>query len=151
MKEPGKNYSRKEERLNVVSHGLGLALSVLALVLLILRSLEALSVLMTGAFIVYGLSLVILYAASTFYHSAKEPVLRYRLKVFDHIAIFILIAGTYTPFSLVSLQGRTGWIILGVAWGIAFLGAALKIFFTRKYKILSTLMYVGMGWIIILE
>lgn len=144
-----KYYSPKEERLNVISHGLGLVLSVLGLVLLVMRSLQFSNAILTTAFVVYGISLITLYSASTFYHRTQNPRLRYRLKVFDHIAIFILIAGTYTPFSLVTLSGTTGWIILIVAWIIAFLGAILKIFFTGRFKILSTLMYVGMGWIII--
>lgn len=144
-----KYYSPKEERLNVISHGLGLVLSVLGLVLLVMRSLQFSNAILTTAFVVYGFSLITLYSASTFYHRTQNPRLRYRLKVFDHIAIFILIAGTYTPFSLVTLSGTTGWIILIVAWIIAFLGAILKIFFTGRFKILSTLMYVGMGWIII--
>jgi hemolysin III len=75
--------------------------------------------------------------------------LRYRLKIFDHIAIFVLIAATYTPFALVTLEGTVGWIIFAVAWGIALAGTVLKIFFTGRYKTLSTIMYVGMGWIII--
>lgn len=144
-----KYYSPKEERLNVISHGLGLVLSVLGLVLLVMRSLQFSNAILTTAFVVYGFSLITLYSASTFYHHTKKPQLRYRLKVFDHIAIFVLIAGTYTPFSLVTLSGTTGWIILIVAWIIAFLGAILKIFFTGRFKILSTLIYVGMGWIII--
>lgn len=144
-----KYYSPKEERLNVISHGLGLVLSAFGLVLLVMRSLQFSNAILTTAFVVYGFSLITLYSASTFYHRTQNPRLRYRLKVFDHIAIFILIAGTYTPFSLVTLSGTTGWIILIVAWIIAFLGAILKIFFTGRFKILSTLMYVGMGWIII--
>ena len=151
MKEPVdlKIYSAAEEKLNVVSHGLGLVLSIFGLVILILRALDFSNVFLTISFTVYGLSLIILYAASTLYHNTSDLNLRYKLKIFDHIAIFILIAGTYTPFSLVTLSGTIGWIIFGVAWAIAVLGAVLKIFFTGRYKILSTLLYVGMGWIII--
>ncbi|MFV8838281.1 PAQR family membrane homeostasis protein TrhA [Salinimicrobium soli] len=142
-------YSPKEEFWNVFSHGSGLALSILAVFLLLERACDYSNLALTLSFGVFGISLVVLYAASTFYHSAKDPKTRFKLKIFDHIAIFILIAGTYTPFSVVTLQGSTGWTILGVAWGIAFIGTMLKIFFTGRFKILSTLLYVGMGWIIV--
>jgi hemolysin III len=98
---------------------------------------------------IFGASLIALYAASTFYHSAKDPKLRSRLRVFDHATIYILIAGTYTPFTLVTLNGPVGWIIFGASWGMALTGITLKLFFTGKYDGLSTLMYVFMGWIIV--
>lgn len=142
-------YPPKEERLNVISHGLGLLLSIAGLILLILRANEYNDLRFSLSLIVFGLGLIILYAASTLYHNAKNAAVRYRLKIFDHIAIFILIAATYTPFALVTLKGTIGWIIFAVAWGIALTGTILKLFFTGRYKILSTLMYVGMGWIII--
>ena len=144
-----KYYSIAEERLNVVSHGLGLVLSVFGLVFLLLKSFHYSVFILTVSFTVFGLSLIMLYAASTFYHYTREPNLRYKLKIFDHIAIFFLIAGTYTPFSLITLGGSTGWIIFGTAWSIAFFGTILKIYFTGRYKILSTLLYVAMGWVII--
>jgi hemolysin III len=98
---------------------------------------------------IFGVSLIVLYAASTLYHSAKQKKLRNRLKVFDHSAIYVLIAGTYTPFTLIALSGTTGWVIFGVSWGMALVGITLKLFFTGKYNLLSTLMYVFMGWIIV--
>lgn len=151
MEERGsiKYYSPKEEFWNVVTHGAGLLLSVLALILLLIRASNFDNSRLSLSFAVFGTGLILLYSASTFYHGAKDPKMRYRLKIFDHIAIFILIAATYTPFSLVTLKGETGWIIFGVAWAIAFFGTVLKIFFTGRFKILSTLLYVGMGWIII--
>ncbi|WP_029034722.1 PAQR family membrane homeostasis protein TrhA [Salinimicrobium terrae] len=151
MKKPPKIrfYSPKEELLNVVSHGAGLVLSVLGLFLLIFKALEFDSSKLLLSFLIFGSSLVLLYLASTLYHSTKDLRKRFNFKIFDHIAIFILIAGTYTPFALVTLQGRTGWIILGVVWAIALLGTILKLFFTGRFKILSTLLYVGMGWVIV--
>ncbi len=146
---PVKYYPHKEERWNILTHGFGFIMSLLAAVLLCIRAGEFEDGRLTLSFIVFALGLILLYAASTFYHSAKDPVWRFRLKVLDHIAIFILIAGTYTPFALITLKGTTGWIIFGVAWGIALTGTVLKLFFTGKYKNLSTLLYVGMGWIII--
>ncbi len=151
MKKPLKirSYSPKEELLNVITHGAGLVLSVLGLFLLIFKALEFDSRRLLLSFLIFGGSLILLYLASTLYHSTKDQRKRFSFKIFDHIAIFILIAGTYTPFALVTLQGRTGWIILGVVWGIALFGTILKLFFTGRFKILSTLLYVGMGWVII--
>lgn len=151
MKKPPKIrfYSPREEFLNVLSHGVGLVLSVLGLFLLIVKALEFGSGKLLLSFLIFGSSLILLYLASTLYHSTKDLRKRFSFKVFDHIAIFILIAGTYTPFALVTLQGRTGWIILAVVWAIALLGTILKLFFTGRFKIFSTLLYVGMGWVII--
>jgi len=133
-------YAPGEERFNVLSHGLGFLLSIAALILLIWH---------LTSFTTFGLSLMILYAASTLYHSAKGENRRRQLKIFDHAAIYVLIAGTYTPFSLITLPPATGWIIFGAVWGCAFVGIILKLFFTGKYDLLSTIMYVAMGWIII--
>jgi hemolysin III len=151
MKKPLKirSYSPKEELLNIVTHGAGLVLSVLGFILLIFKALEFDSRRLLLSFLIFGSSLILLYLASTLYHSTKDRRKRFIFKVFDHIAIFVLIAGTYTPFALVTLQGRTGWIILGVVWGIALFGTILKLFFTGRFKILSTLLYVGLGWVII--
>jgi len=146
---PVKYYPAQEERWNIISHGLGLALSFVALIMLLQKALEYDNTLLLISFLVFGLGLILLYAASTFYHSARNPVWRYRLKIFDHVAIFILIAGTYTPFALITLKGTVGWIIFGIAWGIALAGTILKLFYTGRYKTLSTILYVGMGWIII--
>lgn len=142
-------YSQSEEFLNVITHAAGLALSMLGLFLLILKALTYDSGKLLLSFIIFGTSLILLYAASTLYHSTRDIRKRFTFKMFDHIAIFILIAGTYTPFALVTLQGRTGWIILGVVWAIALFGTVLKLFFTGRFKILSTLLYVAMGWVII--
>ncbi|MCX2839190.1 hemolysin III family protein [Salinimicrobium sp. MT39] len=151
MKKPVKIkfYAPREEYLNVLSHGAGLGLSLLGLFLLIFKALELNNTRILLSFAIFGASLILLYSASTLYHSTKNLRKRFTFKVFDHIAIFVLIAGTYTPFALVTLQGRTGWIILGVVWTIALLGTFLKLFFTGRFKIFSTLLYVGMGWVIV--
>ncbi len=143
-------YPPLEEKLNVVSHGMGLALSVLALILLIFRGIELPGFKPIISFGVFGGSLILLYAASTFYHAATRPKLRYRLNILDHASIYVLIAGTYTPFALVTLEGWVGWSIFGVVWGIALTGIILKLFYTGKYQTLSTIMYVAMGWLIVL-
>ena len=142
-------YSKTEEFLNITTHGLGLFLSVIALPFLIIRSLNFDGFLKPFSFIVYGCSLIILYAASTFYHAAKKDKLRRRLNIFDHAAIYVLIAGTYTPFTIIVLEGTTGWIIFGLTWFFALTGIILKLFFTGKYDRLSTIMYVLMGWQIV--
>jgi len=142
-------YEPKEERLNVITHAIGLVLSVVALVLLVVfASLEGTAKHIVS-FSIYGASLIVLYSASTFYHYSQKPKLRKRLNIFDHSAIYVLIAGTYTPFTLVVLKGWVGWTIFGVSWGLAIVGIVLKLFFTGKYDKISTFAYVLMGWLII--
>ena len=144
-----KFYSPIEENINIISHAIGLMLSMVALVLLFGHASLHGNVWHVVSFAIFGASLISLYAASTLYHSAKKPELRRRLRVIDHATIYVLIAGTYTPFTLVTLSGSTGWVIFGVSWGLALTGIILKLFFTGKYNLISTLMYVFMGWIII--
>jgi len=147
--EDGAEYSILEERLNISSHALGFLLSVIALILLVMRANEAGSLMVLISFSVFGISLIVLYAASTIYHSSEKPVLRNKLRIVDHAAIYVLIAGTYTPFTLVVLNSETGWLIFAISWAMAITGIVLKIFFTGRYDRLSTFMYVFMGWIII--
>ena len=143
------DYSSKEERLNIISHVLGFGLSIVAIVLLVVRAFQRGELSHIISFAVFGLSLAILYAASSLYHASKDPIQRKQLKVFDHAAIYALIAGTYTPFALTVIQGKTGWIIFGASWGFALVGITLKLFFTGRFKIISTLMYVLMGWMVV--
>lgn len=151
MKKPLKIrfYPSREEKLNIITHAVGLALSILGLLLLLLKATKFDSTKLLISYVIFGSSLILLYSASTLYHSTRDLRKRFIYKIFDHIAIFILIAGTYTPFALITLRGQTGWIILAVVWGIALFGTILKLFFTGRFKILSTLLYVGMGWVII--
>ena len=142
-------YEKKEEKLNVISHGIGLILSIIALVLLVVYASIYGSAWHIVSFSIYGASLIVLYSASTFYHYVQSPKLRHRLNVFDHAAIYILIAGTYTPFTLVVLKGWVGWAIFGVSWGLAITGVVLKLFYTGKYDKISTIAYVLLGWLII--
>ena len=144
-----KFYDPKEEKLNVLSHGIGLLLSIVALVLLVVYASKYGSVWHIVSFSIYGASLIVLYSASTFYHYTQNPKLRHRLNIFDHAAIYVLIAGTYTPFTLVVLNGWVGWTIFGVSWGLALLGIILKLFFTGRFDKISTIAYVLMGWLII--
>ena len=142
-------YSPTEEKLNIWSHAFGIFLSIIALVLLIIKAVQQDNIWMMISFPIFGVSLILLYLASTLYHASKEPQKRFKLKVFDHAAIYVLIAGSYTPFTLVSLNGETGWLIFSMVWVMAFTGIILKLFFTGKFKIVSTAMYVLMGWLIV--
>lgn len=142
-------YSPAEERINIGSHALGLILSIVALLLLVQRALSYDNPVYTLSFAVFGFSLVCLYLASTLYHSATTLKARTRLRIVDHATIYILIAGTYTPFCLITLSGPTGWTVFAVSWGLAAAGLVLKLFFTGRFQLLSTLMYVFMGWIVI--
>jgi hemolysin III len=144
-----KVYSPLEENINIFSHAVGFILSVLATIFLFQKSLLSADILSLVSALVFGFGLMTLYAASTFYHSARDPLLRKKLRIVDHASIYCLIAGTYTPFSLLVLKGSTGWMIFSIAWLMALVGIVLKIFFTGRYQLISTLMYVFMGWIII--
>jgi len=144
-----KFYTPLEEKTNIISHAIGLALSVVALVLLVIRASLYGQALHVVSAAIFGISLIVLYAASTFYHSAKDPKIRTHLRIFDHATIYVLIAGTYTPLTLITLTGTTGWVIFGISWAMAVTGITLKLFFTGRFNVLSTLMYVFMGWIIV--
>ena len=144
-----KYYSPIEEKINIISHAIGFILSIVALVLLVTHATQHGDVWHIVSFSIFGASLIILYAASTFYHSAKKSELRNRLNIIDHASIYVLIAGTYTPFTLVTLKGAIGWVIFGISWGLALTGIILKLFFTGKYNLMSTIMYVLMGWVIV--
>ena len=142
-------YSNFEEKLNVWSHFAGLVLSVIGLILLIFRAIDLENTWAIISFPIFGLSMIILYLASTLYHYSKNPKVRYRLNIFDHAAIYVLIAGSYTPFALVSLNGKEGYTIFLIVWTIALFGIIFKIFFIGRFNILSTVLYVAMGWLII--
>ena len=149
MNAETKFYSPLEERINIFSHAIGLLLSMVAVVLLVTRASSYGNAWHILSVTIFGASLIALYAASTTYHSATRAELRARLRVIDHATIYILIAGTYTPFTLITLNGATGWTIFAVSWGMAISGITLKLFFTGRFNLVSTLMYVFMGWIII--
>ncbi len=142
-------YSPFEEMLNVSSHAIGFVLSIVASIALLTRAATLGDSLYLVSFGIFGFSLVFLYASSTIYHRTKNMVLRVKLRILDHASIYVLIAGTYTPFTLITLQGTTGWMIFGACWAMALTGIILKLFFTGKYQLISTLMYVFMGWLIL--
>ena len=136
-----------EETLNYLTHGFGLLLSAGGMaVLVVFASIHGNAWHIVGCSI-YGATLVILYAASTLYHASRSPRYRRAFQTVDHVCIFLLIAGTYTPFTLVSLGGGWGWSLFGVVWGLALLGIILKVFLVRRFKLISTLAYLGLGWL----
>ena len=142
-------YSKKEEKLNIITHAFGLILSITAFPFLLMKSFDYEGFSKSLSLLVYGFSLIILYAASTFYHAANEPNLRRKLNILDHAAIYVLIAGSYTPFTIIVLKGTLGWFILGSTWSFAISGIVMKLFYTGRFEKLSTILYVLMGWQII--
>ncbi len=144
-----KFYPEEEEKLNVLSHGFGFVLSVLGFILLILRASKLGNTMHLVSFSIFGASMILLYAASTFYHSARSDRMRYRLNILDHSCIYILIAGTYTPFALITLNGWIGWTLFIIIWLLAVSGIIFKLFYIGKFQTFSTIMYVVMGWIML--
>lgn len=137
------------ETANALTHGVGVLLAIAGLVLLIVFATIYGNAWHVVSVSIYGSTLVLLYMASTLYHSIRIPNAKRILRIIDHSAIYLLIAGTYTPFTLVTLQGVGGWIMFGVIWGLALLGILYKIFFINKHVVISTLFYLLMGWLII--
>lgn len=139
-----------EELFNSLTHGVGFLLSILGLILLVSAAAEQGDAMKVVCFSIYGASLILLYGASTLFHSFWGRPVERKLQVFDHAAIYILIAGTYTPFALITLQGGWGWSIFGVIWGLAILGVGFKIRYGDRFKKLSNAFYLFMGWLIII-
>ena len=142
-------YTPAEELANAITHGLGSLLSIAAVTLLAVYSALRGDVWHVVSCSIYGATLVLLYSASTLYHSIRNERVKRSLKVVDHASIFLLIAGTYTPFLLVPLRGPWGWTLFGLVWSIALTGIVLKLFWTGRFRLLSTLMYLAMGWLIV--
>ncbi len=141
------SYALSEEIVNAISHGLAALLSVAGLTLLVTLAWLQNDVVKIASFSIYGTSLILLFSASTLYHALLNPKAKKLFKLLDHCAIYILIAGTYTPLMLITLSGDIGMIMLTIIWGIALLGILFKIKFGNKYKKLSLSTYLGMGLI----
>ncbi|HWL25410.1 MAG TPA: hemolysin III family protein [Ureibacillus sp.] len=141
------NYSKKEEFWNAMTHGVGALLTIPATILLIKKALFNSSNVAMVSYIIFGISMFLLYLASTLYHSI--PNHKNLLKKLDHSSIFLLIAGTYTPIALIAIGGTTGWTLVGIEWGLAVIGIVLKQFFVHRFKRISLLVYIGMGWLVI--
>jgi hemolysin III len=142
----GPDQSIGEEIANSISHGLGAALAIAGLVLLTIRAAGVGSVREIVCAAVFGASAILLYLSSTLYHSLSRTKAYRVMLSFDHGSIYLLIAGTYTPFTLIGLRGPLGWTLFGVVWSCAFIGVVVKSFFAGRWNALSTAMYLAMGW-----
>ncbi|MEL0652455.1 hemolysin III family protein [Algibacter sp. TI.3.09] len=139
-----------EEKLNALTHGIGAVLGVVALILLIKYNAHKTPWSLFSV-IVYGISIIVLFTASTLYHSVIKEKQKHIFRIIDHISIYVLIAGTYTPVCLITLDQSFGWPMFWVVWGIALFGVVLKIFFTGRFELFSTLLYLVMGWLIVFD
>ena len=138
----------REELWNAITHGIGFALSIPALVLLIISSTDRGTATAVVSFTIFGVSMNLLFLMSTLLHSMPVK-LKKLFSIFDHSAIYVLIAGTYTPFLLVTIKGALGWSLFGVIWGLAIAGILFKVFFIHKYEAISLVFYIVMGWLIV--
>jgi hemolysin III len=141
----GNIKSIPEEIANMVSHGIGWIFFLCAVPALLFKANQTGNVWYFIGCLVFGISLMMVYTSSTLYHSYYKDFVRKRLRVFDHISIYFLITGSFTPFILVHLQTSIGWFIFGVLWSMVLIGSVFKYFFTHKYNLVATLAYVGMG------
>jgi hemolysin III len=142
-----RSYTLREEIANSITHGIGTGLSLIGGIILVVLAILYGDIWRVVSFSIYGASLILLYLASTLYHSFRNPRLKHLLRIIDHAAIYLLIAGTYTPFLLVSLRGPWGWTLLGIIWSLALAGIIFKTLFIQRFRKLSTLVYIGMGWL----
>lgn len=146
MKKPGRTLSLGEEIANSVTHGAGLVASVAGLVVLVTAAVRRGDPWLIFSCAIYASTLVLLYAASTLYHSLATTRARHVFQILDHSAIYLLIAGSYTPFALVNLRGPWGWTILVIVWVLAAAGVIAKAVFGPRWPIVSTVLYIAMGW-----
>jgi len=139
-------YTVQEEIANSVTHGVGTGMAVAGLATLLVLAVIFGDTRRVVSFSIYGGSLILLYLASTLYHSIQHAKAKKILRVFDHASIYVLIAGTYTPFLIISIRGTLGWTLLAVVWALAIIGVAWKIFFIGRFEVIATAAYVLMGW-----
>lgn len=143
------SYSLREEIAHSAIHGVGVLLSIAGLVALIVVARRTGDPAHVLACAIYGTTLILLYLASTLYHSIPSPRHKKLLRVLDHSAIYLLIAGTYTPITLISLRGPWGWTLFGLVWGMALLGIILKVAAIGRFRWVSMVLYLGMGWLVL--
>ncbi|GAF66876.1 PAQR family membrane homeostasis protein TrhA [Alkalihalobacillus trypoxylicola] len=142
-------FSKSEEIANAITHGIGAVLSVAALVLLIIYSSLYGSAWHIVSFSIYGVTMLLLYLSSTLLHSLPRGKGKDVFEILDHAAIYLFIAGTYTPITLVIVQGTLGWALFGIVWGLAIAGIIFKVFFVKKFLFVSTFFYIVMGWMVV--
>jgi len=146
----GETYNWKEELANAITHGIGFLLSIPALVVLIVSAAKNGGALQVVSFTIFGVTMLLLYLFSTMLHSFKPSKAKNIFAILDHSAIYLLIAGTYTPLVLISLNGVLGWTLFGIVWGLAVAGITFKCFLINKFRIISTIFYLAMGWLVII-
>ncbi len=149
MSREPQTYSRGEELANSITHGTGIVLGIAGLAVLTAFASVYGEARHIVAVSIFGTAMIVMYTASTLYHSITHPRAKQALRVFDHAAIFLLIAGTYTPFTLVTLHGALGWALFGIVWALAVLGIVLQIVSLERWAFLSLILYLGMGWAVV--
>ncbi|GEN34396.1 MULTISPECIES: PAQR family membrane homeostasis protein TrhA [Aneurinibacillus] len=143
-------FTRKEEVANAITHGIGALFSIAALVWLLVAASESGTAWHVVSFAIYGVTMLLLYLSSTLVHSFPPGKVKDIFEICDHASIYLFIAGTYTPFLFLVIKGALGWTLFGVVWGMALAGVIFKMFFTKKFMYLSTVLYIVMGWLIVL-
>lgn len=143
-------FSKEEEIANAVTHGIGVVLSIVGLVVLIVAAVLHGTVWHVVSFTIFGSTMLLLYVSSTMLHALPKGKAKDLFEIFDHSSIYLFIAGTYTPFLFHIIQGTLSWVMFGIIWGLAIGGVVFKAFFTKKFLITSTLLYVFMGWMIVI-
>lgn len=140
--------TRNEELWNAITHGIGFVLTIPALIFLILLGIHQGTTLHIVSYTIFGCSMLLLFLMSTLLHSMPMKFKRF-FSILDHSAIYVLIAGTYTPFTLLGIQGALGWTLFGIVWGLAILGILFKVFFIHRFEIVSLIFYIIMGWLVV--
>jgi len=141
-------FSKQEEKAHAITHGIGLILSCIGFICLLTMTINA-DIWKLISALIFGTTMIFMYMSSTIAHSLPKGKWKDIFQICDHISIYLLIAGTYTPFLLVHLRGEIGWLLLTIIWGIALIGVVFKVFFVKRFLVLSTLFYVLMGWLIV--
>lgn len=142
-------YTLGEELMNSITHGIGAGLGIAALVLCVVKSCRPLDGYKLASSIVFGLTTTLLYLMSCLYHALKVNRAKRVFRVIDHCTIFLLIAGTYTPYTLITLRGTVGWVLFGVVWGVGILGIVLNAVNLRRYAKVSVACYIMLGWVVL--
>jgi len=144
-------YTRQEELFNRLTHGLAALLSVPALVFIVISAARTGDPYRVVSVTIFTAALLLFYSVSTLYHSVTTPSVRYVFRILDHAGIYVVIAGTYTPFTLVTLRDGHGWLMFGVVWGLAAAGMIFKTFMTHRLRIVAPFFYVAMGWLVMFD
>ncbi len=140
----------KEETINALTHGVGALLSLAGLAVLVVLASRRGNAWHIVSCSIYGVTLVLLFSSSTLYHSCRSPRAKHICRIVDHASIYLLIAGTYTPFVLVTLRGSWGWSLFGVVWGLALAGIVFQLFLVDRFRVLQVLIYLLMGWLVVI-